>query len=619
MNALKKLTKSFLFRLFLIWFSFLLFDLLFRIFSGNISIFWKKYFIMSVGFSFLWSLVLTAIICLLPRIAARIFYVCICFINCIYLIAQFIYHALFDTYFSLNILSLFSEGMDYAGNVLKEMSLPLAICFVLLFALIIFNCCITLSQPVIEKKSRRLLFLGGSIVLLAFGSLLLPNLLGSKYYSDWDLYKKPRYIYDNFLDTNDCMMYAGTYQYFFKDLQNIYGHRFGTKSQEAIAVINDYYDGAAGQTFINDYTGLLADKNVILVMMESIDDWVITPEDTPTLYYMMNHGMNFTNFYSSMFGSGATFNTEFCINTGLFSPTTGESASGYYNNAFPYALPRLMREDGYTANSFHYNVPDFYNRDRMHEAFGYENYYCYQDYVEEGIECRDDSIVAVDDSLYHALTGSSDRFFSFIITYSGHLPYEYSYELCQYALERAPECNRAERSETENCMAARARMTDDMFTVLLKRLEEDGLMEDTVIIVLTDHYTYAIEDSIMSEIQPVEDKLLYQKTPFFIYGADVPQMTVDKVCNTQDVLPTVANLLDLGISPYYLGNDILSADYSGYAFFPNGAWITDDCVYNGTSVVLGNATQEEIDSMNQLIQERIMINNNLLLIDYFED
>ena len=49
--------------------------------------------------------------------------------------------------------------------------------------------------------------------------------------------------------------------------------------------------------------------------MESMDDWMLG-EYTPTLNRLMAEGINFTRFYTPVYGGIRTFNTEFCINTG---------------------------------------------------------------------------------------------------------------------------------------------------------------------------------------------------------------------------------------------------------------------------------------------------------------
>ena len=62
-------------------------------------------------------------------------------------------------------------------------------------------------------------------------------------------------------------------------------------------------------------TGAFAGKNLIFIMMESMDDWLVTPEYMPNLWRMEQEGLYFPNYYAPMFLSAGTFNSEFTANT----------------------------------------------------------------------------------------------------------------------------------------------------------------------------------------------------------------------------------------------------------------------------------------------------------------
>ncbi len=130
----------------------------------------------------------------------------------------------------------------------------------------------------------------------------------------------------------------------------------------------------------NEMTGLFEGKNVVLVLMESMDDWLVNEMDTPAIYRLMNEGINFTNFYTADFGSVRTFNSEFCANTGMYLPTNGQYAFDYCTNDFSESLPSRFRALGYSTQAFHYNDVTFYNRGVMEPAMGYEAYNCYKNF-----------------------------------------------------------------------------------------------------------------------------------------------------------------------------------------------------------------------------------------------
>lgn len=173
-------------------------------------------------------------------------------------------------------------------------------------------------------------------------------------------------------------------------------------------------------------------------------------------------------------------------------------------------------------------------------------------------------------------------------------------------------------------MYLKARLVDDMFATLLQELEARGQLENTVIIGVTDHYTYGINDTqMLMEASGVDDPLLLEKTPCFIWSADGPSMEVSKTLNTSDLLPTVLNLLGMDPGYDYLGQDAFDENYVGYALFPNGSWISDGVGYSttsGRSFLLEEGkelTQEKLAQMEQLVNDFVYTNNQILQTDYY--
>ena len=123
-----------------------------------------------------------------------------------------------------------------------------------------------------------------------------------------------------------------------------------------------------------------------------------------------------------------------------------------------------------------------------------------------------------------------------------------------------------------------------------------------------------------------DDALLLEKTPCFIWSADLQPMKVDKTLNTSDLLPTMLNLLGVD-SPYdYIGRDAFDPTYEGYALFSDGSWISGDIAYDaGTKRVLSitggeaEASSETLDAMAQKVQQFVRINNLILDTDYYKD
>jgi phosphoglycerol transferase MdoB-like AlkP superfamily enzyme len=382
------------------------------------------------------------------------------------------------------------------------------------------------------------------------------------------------------------------------------------------------YFAERGEKQDNPMTGAFAGKNVVLVLMESMDDWMITQEDTPTLYQLMGEGVNFTDFYTPGYGTARTINSEFCVNTGIYLPTNGNYLFDYVTNSYNQSIASQLTANGYSAEVFHYNNGEFYSRGVFEEAMGYNKYNSYADYTDDKNSLYDDCLLFDIPELKNLFFREGPTF-NTIITRSAHLSYKYNEVLSYYALKKYPEYRGKYASEEEICARVKAKLVDDMFARLLQELEAAGQLDNTVIIGVTDHYTYGYKN--MDELYShsgVDDVLLLEKTPCFVWSADCEPLTVDKTLNTADFLPTMLNLLGID-SPYnYLGQDAFDPDYEGYALFPDGSWICGGVVYKSTGEVLGNEsgkklTKEYVTEMNEKVMEFIRMSNLLLTSDYY--
>ncbi len=428
--------------------------------------------------------------------------------------------------------------------------------------------------------------------------------------------------YETMYDAHKLYNMVGIYHLTAKDLwANVLyplTPAYQSQLQKQHQQIDDYFE-ARGEHTANEMTGVLAGKNVVLVLMESIDDYMVTPEDTPTLYRLMGEGISFTNFYTPGYGSARTLNSEFCMNTGIYLPTTGQYVFNYVTNDFGQSIASAMNDAGYTSQVFHYNTGDFYSREVFEPAMGYLAYNSYQTYTQ-------DKNALYDDCLLFEIPELNDLFFregqtlNTIITRSAHLSYVYNEVVSNWGLKQYPQYRGLYGSQEEDCARLKARLVDDLFARLLQELEENGQLENTVIIGITDHYTYGYKNvEELMALSGVEQELLLEKTPCFIWSADGPSMQVDKTLNTADFLPTVLNLLGLETGFSYLGQDAFDPNYEGYAIFPDGSWITQGVAWQNGTVLSGtdSVTEELIRKMTALAQEFIGINNLLLTSDYY--
>ena len=564
----------------------------------------------------MWAVLLTSLVTLIPsRRWGRIAYGLIYVFYFIYTVAQFFVYLVLDRFIYVTDIFLAGEGADYASFVLEFIDLRLVLQLLGMVALGVLGVVLFPKKAPVPKKTALVRGLAALLAVLGISqaSCLYGELAGDNV---WDNFQSPAFEYSRFVSPNFGMQITGVYQFLCRDIQVQLGRTFtdtSALSQEIDAYFEEKPDHQG-----NAYTGLLEGKNVIVVMLESIDDWIITPEVMPTLYSMMESSINFTNHYTPDYASGYTFNTEFAFNLGVYPYSNGNVSYALTRSAFPYSLANMFSAAGYSANSYHEGYPDFYNRGPMHNAFGYEMYHCYRDFPMQNPDVHsvhDDTFLPLNDTLYESMT-AGEPFCSFVITYSAHLPYNQD-ELSIWARLKYPEYN--VYGEELSGLYAKARITDDMFRILLERLEADGKLEDTVFVCYTDHYLYGIQDlEVLQQKSEEAGSSILEKTPAFIWWSGCEGVTIDKVCHTVDLAPTVYNLFGMEVPKNIMGSDILDDSYEGFAIFPYTTWIKD-----GTYVRFGEVqwndhmTDEEIREMNAFVQEYYYINDAILDADYF--
>ena len=587
-------------------------------------------------FGLLWTVILSAVVLGMPAKAGRIVFGLVYGLCAIYAVVETGYYILFKEMMWLSDFRYASEGSDYFSVLL---SYPIR-WWLGILALIGLGVAAVWLFPRGKYNWKQTV---AAIVLFALAGNYAYRLPYDQFAQDKDVkFARSDYgrmqsleaAYENLFNTHRLYQVCGLYQTLWKD---IYAHSIYpltpayVQEHEAGREEIDAYFAAKDKPQANEMTGLLKDKNVIMVLMESMDDWMLG-EYTPTLNRLMDEGIDFTRFYTPGYGGIRTFNTEFCSNTGSFLSSQGGYAFDYITNDYRQSLASLLEEQGYSTKEFHYNDPNFYSRGVFSQAMGYEEYVYYEDYI-NGLSEKEMNQLMMDDKILFDDPALNDVFFregkrlNFIITRSAHLSYKYNEVLSNWGLKKYPEFKTLTDNEETNCALLKAKLVDDMFARMLEELEAHGELENTVIIGITDHYTYGYKnEKALLELSGVDETLLLERTPCFIWSADLQARKVDKVLNTSDLLPTVLNLLGVE-SPYsYLGSDAFDDRYDGFVPFSDGSWIYGDAAWDAKEKKLFSATgkpvtlsQEAQKAVAERVQEFVRINNLILDVDYYQE
>lgn len=518
------------------------------------------------------------------------------------------YINVFDKFFSFSDLALAKEGADFVDA--SYIDIRKRIIIVVILSVILMGIAIYIVP---KKENRKICIIAGMIMLfLGVGSVQYAKYcLPEKQEADvWNVSQNIGNVYEDFVDSKRCLLMSGIYQYSFRDLTEQINPFEKMQYEEVVRELDDYFEKNDIKKIDNAKTGIFKGKNLILVQLENIDTWMLTEQNMPNLYQLKTEGIDFVNHFSVGFATGRTFNTEFIVNTGYVPQPNGATPSYIYSkNKYPYSLAHLMKKEGYTANSYHSNNGNIYNRAQAHSVFGYEKYHNWTD-MEMDDYTMDSQLLNNFDVLV-----PSDKFFDFIITYSGHGPFTTDNAACAAHIDEV----RSENNDPDEiylCGLAQAKETDLFVKKLIQHLEESNLINDTILVFYTDHYAYSTVSAEKElELKGTSDSNLIQNTPFFIWGSEVTPEVVEKVTDTTDILPTLANMFDLDCKyQYYVGKDAFEEN-RGYALFSDFSWYDGETYYNNKYA--GEIT-DEIEVINKEVQEKINMSWKVLESNYFE-
>lgn len=563
---------------------------------------------------------------LLEKKKGKILYIALFIISFALFITNNIYYSMTNTFFDFSLILLASEGSEYFMDAILNCNIWVYISSIIIIISFIFGLKYFKGNNQTNLKAIIKVFF-----LFLIVHTIIPLFLGKANDSlSWSTWRNPRNIYINFNDNNKSMMVSGIYEY---SIRNFYITFIKTKKSnnyEDINFLEEEYNKEE-ENYSTSYTGKYKDKNLILLQLEGTDNWLITEKDTPTLYNMMNNSINFTNHYSYYNGGGSTFNSEFAVNTGFITPLSyTQNAYTFNKNYFPYSLANLFKASDYSVNAFHMNDSEYYSRGTNYKNWGYENYYG----LKELGTYKDDSYTLdrelILNETFQEKMFNSEKFVDYIITYSGHLPFTTEKGVCkklviedilaEEKLEELPKDYILPEMTEEDCARRQAKETDYMVELLLNTLQEKGLIENTVIVVFTDHYLYTLSDQTILDKYKETSNNLINKTPFFIWDNGETKKKITSVTSQLNIMPTLLNLFGLEYHPnYYIGEDALNNNYHGIVFFSDYSWY-DGNVYVDGGIVTNNKNIDQIalEDKNYYINYIIRKNDLTLKYNYFK-
>lgn len=412
-----------------------------------------------------------------------------------------------------------------------------------------------------------------------------------------------RGLYENMTSKNAYFYKFGFYPFYIRN--GFLSMPFGdTEVPTDTAKLIEYFSTDAAPE-ANAYTGIDEGNNLIVMMLESCDSFMVDEKYTPTLYKVFNSGIQLSQNYNQ----AKTDYAEAAVILGSYpgankynlvtawrdvdakSKADGSSAADYY----AFSLAHKLKADGVEQTGyFHLNEGNFYSRSFTHTDFGFDNLYFpkeerYYDrfwdgstdyrYPAErasGVEYERYNYVenwALPESWFLAdhideFMPTDKRFFSFMTTIHAHGCYneERLTPLTRVYYDSIDTADLAgidkKLHEPYKVALAMAMVLDDSVRYMLDELAARGLSDKTTVLFYADHnaymnsMAYLVRDSGLTEPRTF-------KIPAAILSPDAGDVKVDKFTTAFDYTPTLLNLFGIDYNQnLYAGYDAFSQNKS---------------------------------------------------------
>ena len=616
----------------------LYFELLFKFinfgFNFNIT------FLYTILFTIIVSSILT-IICSLfkPGLNKTLFYIFTILLT-IWFSLEIVFKQIFNTFFSLSVFEIADQATSFIGTAISEIIKNISYIILLFIPLILL---IIFRKKFIFEKLNMFINSVFSVIIIVIMVLCLKY---TNEESNYLFYKV------NNLDINMDRfgVLITTYLDFKKsvfgfseeinieniekekqvntDLEVVYDYNnlnydfdslYNTTKDKNVKLITEYLLNDSG-TLKNEYTGLFKGKNLIFFMAESFNEIGVSEELTPTLYKLVNSSFIFENFYTPL--NLSTIGGEYQDLTGLIANSSILSTWRKGKNYYPYGLGNVFKNLGYDVHAYHNNSYSFQDRNKYLKAVGFDNYLGRYNGLEKRMKFPwpasdlDMVDVTIDDYI------NSDLFMTYYVTVSGH--YEYEFDSNSMARKNKEYVKDLPYSEPLKGYLATQIELDKALELLINKLELANKLKDTVIVLVADHYPYALSlKDINSASKYEKDNIIeINRSNLIIWNSDMEDIKISKVATQIDVIPTVYNLFGIDYdSRLFIGKDILSTE-PGLAIFSNRSWVSDYGKYYSLNKSFVKNDLELLDdnyvnNMNNIVSNKINISKLITSTNYY--
>ena len=411
------------------------------------------------------------------------------------------------------------------------------------------------------------------------------------------------------------------YGYHIADIENTINIKKQAKYTNKEKLLEDYnklkeeYAEKYGESNY-DLQGIAKGKNVIILQLESIQEFVINKEIngkeiTPNLNQFINENIEISNMFMQSYSS--TADSEFSTVTSLYPMENGMSYSRYYTNTYDDIFT-MFKNEGYTTSYMHGNYGFFWNRENVYKEFDVEHIE-----LKDEFEDISENIMGYlsDELLYRQAVEKLKQynmpFISYIVSASSHTPFELWGLLDESKVNI--DVGKYKGTFFGNYLES-VNYADYAFGVFIDELKAANLYDDTVILLFGDHngmdmYNEEMLDFLKStnpDLTDTDIKLNYIRVASAIKIPGIKNIQIEKPVSKLDIKPTFAYLVN-GNAGVSLGTNMFAR--KNFICLNNERIVTNRYYYDEKWF--------EIQSGEEIHLEELPEEERRLLETYYED
>ena len=417
----------------------------------------------------------------------------------------------------------------------------------------------------------------------------------------------------------DMQMRESTvFGYHIYDVENAINIKSRTKYKNEEQVVeayselkNDYKEKYGEEQYLN-MKGILEGKNVIIVQLESVQEFVVNriingKEITPNLNKFLEENIEIKNM--NMQSYSTTADSEHSTITSLYPMENGMAFSKYYTNKYDDIFNEFNKK-GYHTSYMHGNYPYFWNRGNVYGRLNLDSLELKEQFEDLSENINGD---LSDELLYkqavQKIKDYDQPFFSYIVSASSHTPF--SLEGLQDKSKVSIDVGKYKETYFGNYLEA-VNYADYAFGEFIKSLKENNLYDDVSIIVYGDHNGLTMYDEEMKDflsnfddnITEVDLKLNYTKVlaGIKIPGMENKHLKITKPVSKLDIKPTFAYLCNLD-DVFSIGTNMFES--KDFVCLNNERIITDKYYYDEDWFNIENGEMLELDKLDDNTKEQL--------------